>query len=227
MLRPVLLVVALVASALALVVPVMPAVALADPVVEPAPPVTSTPAPPTSTTTTTTAAPAPSTSATATTTTTVTPPATTVPPAPTLPTLPQLCAVTTLPAVDALLDEVPVTALTGDLAALVSLTVPGVVTVQLRAGVDLAAVRDVLDCDPPTTTTTPAPTPTAAPVDVDCEHLTQAEAQAILDADVAGDPHGLDGDADGVACDDGLRGGAQVRAWPLGAVAAGDGSTLR
>ncbi len=43
--------------------------------------------------------------------------------------------------------------------------------------------------------------------DVDCPELTQAEAQAILDADPS-DPNRLDADDDGIACEDG-DGGTQ------------------
>ena len=74
---------------------------------------------------------------------------------------------------------------------------------------------------------------TASAADFDCSHFaTQAEAQAVYDA-TPGDPHGLDADGDGIACEslpggateDGTNFGAQVANQPAGAVAAGDGSS--
>ncbi len=73
---------------------------------------------------------------------------------------------------------------------------------------------------------------TAQAADRDCPDFTsQAEAQAAYDA-VPGDPERLDGDNDGVACEDYSYAGAsttsgtsaQVGNPPAGAVAAGDGS---
>jgi hypothetical protein len=74
-----------------------------------------------------------------------------------------------------------------------------------------------------------------AAVDRDCPDFpTQAAAQAAYDA-VPGDPERLDGDNDGVACEDhayapassttGTTSTPQVAARPAGAVAAGDGSS--
>lgn len=61
---------------------------------------------------------------------------------------------------------------------------------------------------PPTTTPEPAPAPSDEPPpedlpqgDLDCPDFeTQAEAQAVLDADPS-DPHGLDAEGDGVPCE--------------------------
>lgn len=73
--------------------------------------------------------------------------------------------------------------------------------VDLKAAI---ADRDeACDEDPePTPTTTPAPT-TTPPVDndVDCAEVSDARAQEILDAD-RNDPHNLDDDNDGVACEE-------------------------
>lgn len=77
---------------------------------------------------------------------------------------------------------------------------------------------------------------TAVAADLDCaDFATQAEAQAALVAD-PGDPNRLDADDDGQACEDHVFGsvsstsaptpGSQVAARPVGAVAAGDGSTV-
>ncbi len=78
----------------------------------------------------------------------------------------------------------------------------------------------------------------ASAADLDCsDFATQADAQAALIADPS-DPHGLDTDDDGSACetrpgaggapavaeDDTTPGTAQVPARPAGPVAAGDGS---
>lgn len=79
---------------------------------------------------------------------------------------------------------------------------------------------------------------TANAADLDCSDFsTQAEAQAVLDADLS-DPNNLDSDDDQEACeslpgaggsqavseDNTVLGGGQVAARPQGAVAAGDGS---
>lgn len=53
----------------------------------------------------------------------------------------------------------------------------------------------------PTPTTTPATPTTPANEDVDCDEVTDARAQEILDAD-RNDPHNLDDDNDGVACEE-------------------------
>ncbi|WP_222270823.1 hypothetical protein [Modestobacter marinus] len=78
---------------------------------------------------------------------------------------------------------------------------------------------------------------TAGAADLDCEDFaTQAQAQAVLVAD-PDDPNRLDADDDGRACDDHVYGvgisattspsptTGQVATRPVGAVAAGDGST--
>jgi hypothetical protein len=77
---------------------------------------------------------------------------------------------------------------------------------------------------------------TADAADRDCPDFAgQAEAQAAFDA-VPGDPERLDGDGDGIACEDyaypaartstgGSTTGGQVSTVPAGAVAAGDGSS--
>jgi hypothetical protein len=74
----------------------------------------------------------------------------------------------------------------------------------------------------------------SAATDLDCsDFATQAEAQAEFNR-VPGDPHRLDADSDGIACET-LAGGtagaaedgtsfSQVSTRPAGAVAAGDGS---
>jgi hypothetical protein len=71
-------------------------------------------------------------------------------------------------------------------------------------------------------------TGTAQAADRDCPDFTsQAEAQAAYDA-VPGDPERLDGDNDGLACEEYDYAGAsttQVGNRPAGAVAAGDGSS--
>lgn len=77
----------------------------------------------------------------------------------------------------------------------------------------------------------------ASAADLNCsDFATQAEAQAVLDANPA-DPNNLDQDNDGIACEslpsggaeDGTTfattGGNQVSTRPQGAVAAGDGSS--
>ncbi len=78
----------------------------------------------------------------------------------------------------------------------------------------------------------------AGAADLDCEDFaSQAQAQAVLAANPA-DPNRLDADDDGQACDDHVYIGAavsataspapttgQVATRPVGAVAAGDGST--
>jgi hypothetical protein len=74
---------------------------------------------------------------------------------------------------------------------------------------------------------------TAQAADRDCpDFSSQAEAQAAYDA-VPGDPERLDGDNDGLACEEYSYAGAsntsgsssQVANRPAGAVAAGDGSS--
>lgn len=64
--------------------------------------------------------------------------------------------------------------------------------------------------------------------DVDCPELTFEEANAILAADPS-DPFRLDGDHDGVACEENAHGTgvayADYPAYPVGGVATGDGST--
>ncbi|MGE3795973.1 MAG: excalibur calcium-binding domain-containing protein [Dehalococcoidia bacterium] len=76
---------------------------------------------------------------------------------------------------------------------------------------------------PEPTTTTAAPTTTTSPpsnadlTGLDCdEFATRADAQEALDAG-QGDPHRLDGDADGIACES----GGQVQVHPEGGVDTG------
>ncbi|WP_245788147.1 excalibur calcium-binding domain-containing protein [Amycolatopsis marina] len=70
--------------------------------------------------------------------------------------------------------------------------------------------------------------PPAEPVftDKNCaDFATKEEAQAVLDADRS-DPHRLDGDSDGLACETrfgGGQAGQQVRVHPVGGVATGGG----
>ena len=76
---------------------------------------------------------------------------------------------------------------------------------DLRA--ELAASVKARDeaCDdtPPTTTPAPTPAPTSPPAaeDVDCDEVSDERAQEILDADKS-DPHNLDDDNDGIACEE-------------------------
>jgi hypothetical protein len=51
-------------------------------------------------------------------------------------------------------------------------------------------------------------------VDIDCPGLFQEDAQAILDQDPS-DPHGLDGDDDGMACDQNPRRGSATAPRPV------------
>ena len=78
--------------------------------------------------------------------------------------------------------------------------------------------------EPPVTTEPPPATPAFA--DKDCaDFATKAEAQAALDADRS-DPHRLDADNDGLACESQFGRGSsaqQVRVHPVGGVATGGG----
>ena len=84
------------------------------------------------------------------------------------PSVAQLCAATGITEVDSLLDGVARTDLAGALAPLLTLTVPARDTAELDASVQLADVRQRLNCEvtpttttaPPTTSTTTAPTST-------------------------------------------------------------------
>ncbi|GHF21811.1 hypothetical protein GCM10017786_64900 [Amycolatopsis deserti] len=85
----------------------------------------------------------------------------------------------------------------------------------------------------PASTATQAP-PVATstkttPADLDCaDFATQAQAQAVLDADRS-DPHRLDADHDGIACEtkfgekNTTGGGSQVKVKPVGGVDTGGG----
>jgi hypothetical protein len=65
--------------------------------------------------------------------------------------------------------------------------------------------------------------PTRAANDLDCIHFADtSDAQAVLIADPS-DPNNLDGDNDGQACDRGV-GGVDYTGYPVGGIAAGDGS---
>ncbi|PVZ07754.1 hypothetical protein [Actinomycetospora cinnamomea] len=60
--------------------------------------------------------------------------------------------------------------------------------------------------------------------DLDCwDFADTADAQAVLIADPS-DPHNLDGDNDGQACDWGVGGPREYAGYPVGGIAAGDGS---
>ncbi|WP_116114945.1 excalibur calcium-binding domain-containing protein [Amycolatopsis ruanii] len=85
----------------------------------------------------------------------------------------------------------------------------------------------------PSSTVTQAPpvvtSTKAAPADLDCaDFATQAQAQAVLDADRS-DPHRLDADHDGIACEtrfgekNTTGGGSQVKVKPVGGVDTGGG----
>jgi len=81
----------------------------------------------------------------------------------------------------------------------------------------------------PAKTTTQAPTQVPASTagnDKDCaDFATQAQAQAVLDAD-SSDPNGLDADNDGVACESRFgepASGGQVKVKPAGGVDTGGG----
>lgn len=76
------------------------------------------------------------------------------------PSVAQLCAASGTAAVDTLLAGVARSGLVGDLAPLLTLTVPTSDTAVLVTAVQLADVRKALNCDPPATAT---PTPTATP----------------------------------------------------------------
>ena len=86
----------------------------------------------------------------------------------------------------------------------------------------------------PTSTSPQAPPvttpPQTTPVDLDCaDFATQAQAQAVLDADRS-DPHRLDADHDGYACETKFgekktTGGSQVKVKPVGGVDTGGGDS--
>lgn len=86
-------------------------------------------------------------------------------PAPTPPpSVAQLCGASGTAAVDTLLHGVSRSGLVGDLAPLLTLTVPTSDTAVLANAVQLADVRKALNCDPtPTATPTATPTTTVAP----------------------------------------------------------------
>ncbi|MFJ8818272.1 excalibur calcium-binding domain-containing protein [Amycolatopsis thermoflava] len=85
---------------------------------------------------------------------------------------------------------------------------------------------------PSSSPATQAPPMTAPPetttADLDCaDFATQAQAQAVLDADRS-DPHRLDADHDGIACEtkfgeQNSTGGSQVKVKPVGGVDTGGG----
>lgn len=70
---------------------------------------------------------------------------------------------------------------------------------ELRVLLEAAIADRDEACSEPTTT--PATPTTPANEDVDCDEVTDARAQEILDAD-RNDPHNLDDDNDGVACEE-------------------------
>lgn len=92
---------------------------------------------------------------------------------------------------------------------------------RLQAAVD---VRVKVCAPPPATTPTPTPTPAPAPEppnDLDCADLTApGAAQAKLDEDQS-DPHRLDVDGDGIACEVEEGPAPQVRRAPTGSVDTG------
>lgn len=91
---------------------------------------------------------------------------------------------------------------------------------ELKVAVD---VRDKACAPDPTPTPTPAPTTTPAPpADVDCDEVSDREAQAILDRDKH-DPHDLDTDGDGVACEEQIAPKRDVVVVPSGGVNTGGG----
>lgn len=151
------------------------------------------------------------------------------------PSVVQLCAATGIGEVDALLDSVATSGLVGELAPLVSITVPkDADSVQVEADVDLDDVRTALSCGP-TPTPTPSPTPTPTPIptvtptptatpppapDPDdffatCDGARLAGRAPLLRGEPGYRPE-LDPDGDGVACPDG-----QIKATPRGPVATG------
>lgn len=96
--------------------------------------------------------------------------------------------------------------------------------VDLRTELGLAIqVRDKACAPTPTPTPTPAPTTTPAPpADVDCDEVSDKRAQEILDADKS-DPHDLDTDGDGVACEEQVAPKPDVVVVPSGGVNTGGG----
>ncbi|GAB3586117.1 excalibur calcium-binding domain-containing protein [Amycolatopsis endophytica] len=78
----------------------------------------------------------------------------------------------------------------------------------------------------PSGTSAQAPAATTTPSDLDCaDFATQAQAQAVLDADRS-DPHRLDADKDGIACESRFgekSTGGQVKVKPAGGVDTGGG----
>lgn len=116
-------------------------------------------------------------------------------------------------------------------AALAAAAAPAPETTALteaRESLDTAiAARDTACAAPePTDTTTAPPATTTAPPsnadlsDLDCgDFVTREDAQVALEGG-QGDPARLDGDGDGLACEDGVG----AAALPVGGVATGDGS---
>lgn len=76
------------------------------------------------------------------------------------PSVAQLCAATSIDTVDTLLAGVSRVGLIGDLAPILTLTVPTSDTAVLANAVQLSDVKKALNCDPPVTAT-PTATPTA------------------------------------------------------------------
>ena len=85
------------------------------------------------------------------------------------------------------------------------LAVGAVAAIVLPAAVATATEDTTTTTTSTTTTTTEAPTTTTAPVEGDTLNCSdfqfQEDAQAVLDADPS-DPNNLDGDNDGIACED-------------------------
>jgi hypothetical protein len=66
--------------------------------------------------------------------------------------------------------------------------------------------------------------PVVSAFDLDCQDFADTtDAQAVLIADPS-DPNNLDGDNDGQACDRGVGGTRNYTGYPVGGIAAGDGS---
>jgi hypothetical protein len=149
---------------------------------------------------------------------------TTTPPAPV--SLAQICAATSIAQVDSLIKSVGDRAkLIGPLTPLLDLTVPTVTAPTLNSSVQLAEIKQKLNCDKletPTTTVPPTTVPptTEVPADKDCEDFaTRTDAQNELAKDPS-DPFNLDTDGDGVACEEPTEG---VKTPPRGGVETGLG----
>ena len=108
------------------------------------------------------------------------------------PSIAQVCAATGIEEVDALLDGVASSDLSGALAPLAALTVPDRDTVELDASVQLDDVRKRLNCaptTPPTTDPTPAATvPIPVPDEPNPSGFTQLDRVPSGAAETGGGP---------------------------------------